>query len=145
MKTRGGKTVFYLVPICWRERSMFWGWIDGEARTECAKCPWGVLRANPNQKREAAEEYWGRSQNQGHKAPENWGQSPIRGRSPRLSGEGSGDRAPPQKIFENSHLKLCNLVYSWSENLTSPCGGSRNWWIRFQSQLIFSYVHLGEL
>ena len=36
----------------------------------------------------------------------------------RGKGSGEGARwAPPQKIFENSYLKPCILVYSWSENL----------------------------
>ena len=43
--------------------------------------------------------------------------------------KGSGERsrwAHLQKIFENSYLKPCNLVYSSSENPSFPIGGSWN-------------------
>ena len=57
---------------------------------------------------------WGWSPNWRREAPEIWSQSPNWKRSPRLSGEGSGERAwePSQENFENSYLKPCNLVYS---------------------------------
>ena len=32
-------------------------------------------------------------------------------------GSGEGTKPPPQNFFENSYLKPCILVYSWSENL----------------------------
>ena len=48
---------------------------------------------------------------------ENWGWSPNRERNSKFFW-GRARWAPPQRNFENSYLKLCNLVYSWSENLS---------------------------
>ena len=64
-----------------------------------------------------AEWIWGQSPNRGREAPEIWGLSPNRGRSPRLSGR-EGSVSPSPEFFENSYRKPCNLVYSWSENLS---------------------------
>ena len=58
---------------------------------------------------------WGWSQNRGCEAPEIWGRSANRKRSPSLSGEGiwgEGSMSPTPENFENVYLKPCNLVYS---------------------------------
>ena len=72
-----------------------WGWIEGETPTEGAKRP----------------KIEGGAQTEGE--ARNWAGEEF--------GEGLGG-ASPQNFVANSYLKLCNLVYSWSENssFTTP-------------------------
>ena len=97
--------------ICWWKWTNILGWIEGEAQTEGEKYPRFEVEAR------------------------------IESEARDWAGEESGERArlaPLQKIFENSCLKPCNLVYSSSENPSFTSGGSWNlpWWARtsFRSQ-----------
>ena len=71
---------------------------------------------------------------------------------PKIERGGVGERARCahlQKIFENSYLKPCNLVYSSSENPSFPRGGSWNL-PKMGTDLIsipakFSYISLRAL
>ena len=103
--------------------SEYWNWV-GVWRTSSllgGNEHWGNQDRCPNRGTKRPWSIEGKVWIENAKTPENWERSPNRERSPRLS-RGRGLRRGlgelPENVRKFIYLKPCNLVYSWSENLS---------------------------